>query len=330
MEVGHEQLKASPPRHCWANKTRGEFLLAAGITLPVLLLILGRLTGFPSITPIVQALAFYPLVAALTLVVAIVALVMRRWLTFSCVALVTVALAATSYPGAADSTTGSDERDRIRIVASNVKAGMATRALISTVTAAPVQTDILVVVECTDECARAVDAPAVRAMFPHQLIAPAPGPAGAAILSRRQLTRVPQRQAVGGHLAMPSVAIEIGQQTVMLQVAHPFPPLPFSLDAWRAGLADLAAYSQTTDSPIIMAGDFNATPYHAEFRAVLGERLSDAIPATAGTWPQALPPLASAPIDHILFSEPFSVADSGIWNLAETDHRAVWADLVTR
>lgn len=305
-------------------------ILVAAATAAVLVLLCARLTGFPLITPVVQMLAFYPLFAALTFAVAFVALATRRWLSFLSMSLVTLAIAASAYPSAIAPLDGSDEGNQVRIVASNVKAGMATRGLIDKLAAGPTQTDILVIVECTDECARTLDEPAVMAMFPHRLVAPAPGPAGAAILSRRQLTSIPQPPAVEGHLAMPSGAVEINEHTVVLRVAHPFPPLPFSLDAWRAGLAELAEYTQTTVSPIIVAGDFNATPYHEEFRAVLGNRLTNATPSTAGTWPQSLPPLMSAPIDHILVSEPFLVSSSGTWDLAETDHRAVWADLVTR
>lgn len=71
----------------------------------------------------------------------------------------------------------------------------------------------------------------------------------------------------------------------------------------------------------------NATPYYGAFRSILGDRLSDAIPASTGTWPADVPALVGTPIDHILFSDPFTMSASGTWNLDGTDHRAVWAEL---
>lgn len=326
-----ESDQADQPRRVSRRRAKVWIETGLGATVALALLAFGcaRLTGFPSVSPIVQVLAFYPLLAIPALVATVAALATRTWAGFTCMGLTTLAIAATSCPGTDAASGSSDAATHIRVVSSNVNAGMATRSLISKLENDPTPTDVLFIVECTLHCAQVLDEPAIVDIFPHRIVVPAPGAAGAAILSRSQLSNISQPGSGASHLAMPSADVTINDRTVALRAAHPFPPLPLALESWRGGLSELAEFTRVTTTPVIVAGDFNATPYHEEFRAILRDRLSDATPSTAGTWPADLPPLLGAPIDHILFSQPFSVSDSGTWDLVESDHRTVWADLVS-
>ncbi len=78
-----------------------------------------------------------------------------------------------------------------------------------------------------------------------------------------------------------------------------------------------------------MAGDFNASQSHPEFRAML-DGLTDAHRATGGgwvrTWPQGrrIPPFVQ--LDHVL-GRGVTPVDAGVTAVRGTDHAAVWATM---
>lgn len=79
------------------------------------------------------------------------------------------------------------------------------------------------------------------------------------------------------------------------------------------------------DAPIIVAGDFNCTPWSAPYRALRGKLRCAASPRS---WPAALPVV---PLDHILFRGALRVVRSGVWRTPEmrraSDHVPVLAEL---
>jgi len=241
-----------------------------------------------------------------------------------------LAIVLTSWPAGAEAATAPAGSTPVRVVSSNVNLGAATQPLIDRLEAEPIATDVLFIVECNVACAQILARSPASAMFPYRRIDEAPGPAGSAILSRTPLTERPHQPQGPGQFAMPAAEVELGGVPVALKAAHPYPPTVLDLGRWRSGLDELEQFSAGARSAVLIGGDFNATPYNGAYRAVLGERLSDAIPAASGTWPSDVPEMLGTPIDHILFSEPFGMAASGTWNLAGSDHRTVWADLWIR
>lgn len=307
---------------------RGELVVSAVIVAAVVILVVARFTAFPAFTPFTQTLAFYPLVGAGAAILAIIAAARRRWVAAGCLALVALAIAATSWPDIAEPVAAPPGSVSVRVVSSNLNLGAATQPLIDWLAAEPVPADVLFVAECNADCARILGQPPAMALFPHRLIDEAPGAAGSAILSRTPLTELAQQAP--NPFAMPSAQVELGGVPVAVKTAHPFPPTIFDLGRWRSGLQELEQFAVSAKTAVIIGGDFNATPYNGAFRSVLGDRLSDAIPASTGTWPADIPALMGTPIDHILFSEPFTMSASGTRNLQGTDHRAVWAELWTQ
>jgi endonuclease/exonuclease/phosphatase (EEP) superfamily protein YafD len=84
-----------------------------------------------------------------------------------------------------------------------------------------------------------------------------------------------------------------------------------------------------------MAGDFNASRDHAEFRAVLGTGLTDAgdavsVSAWPGfTWPADEPGPPGARLDHVLITPAsIGVRKVSVVDVPGTDHHGVVADLV--
>jgi endonuclease/exonuclease/phosphatase (EEP) superfamily protein YafD len=123
---------------------------------------------------------------------------------------------------------------------------------------------------------------------------------------------------------------------VDLRLAHPLPPIPRQVDAWKRelGRVEEFAAAHRDGGPVILAGDFNASQDHAAFRSVLDAgRLHDAArlagAARTPTWPREgqgpLPPYVQ--IDHVLVSDDFRVRGVRFLDLAGSDHRAVLAEL---
>jgi endonuclease/exonuclease/phosphatase (EEP) superfamily protein YafD len=119
---------------------------------------------------------------------------------------------------------------------------------------------------------------------------------------------------------------------VRLQLAHPVPPLPRRVGLWRRELGRLRDAATAADrTPMVLAGDFNASQDHAAFRRVLDTGVRDAA-RLAGhdrtpSWPARLTPAFGAQIDHVLVSEDFSANSARFLRLTGTDHRALLVDI---
>lgn len=222
--------------------------------------------GADGTTPVPQALAFLPWLlvpgaAALGLAA------LARWrggLVWASVALALTVWFVRPYgPG----STGAHGPvvARLDVLTSNVEFGDATDALIGAVRREG--PDVVFVQECDFACADALAARVPAASYPYRDVVRLDGSLGSAILSR-----FPLRPAgrVDGAMAMPGAVTEVAGRDVRLQLAHPMPPVPGKVAAWRRELGrirDLAAAVRAR--PAIVAGDFNASQDHAAFRAVL-------------------------------------------------------------
>jgi endonuclease/exonuclease/phosphatase (EEP) superfamily protein YafD len=119
--------------------------------------------------------------------------------------------------------------------------------------------------------------------------------------------------------------------------AHPLPPLPGSMDQWRAGLEWVAAQCDAPD--VILAGDLNATVDHMSGLGEDGHLIGGcedaamrAHAAATGTWPSTAPAWLASPIDHVLFGSAWTVRGARILESPRggTDHRAIVAVLDAR
>jgi endonuclease/exonuclease/phosphatase (EEP) superfamily protein YafD len=121
-------------------------------------------------------------------------------------------------------------------------------------------------------------------------------------------------------------------QRVQLVCVHPHPPLPpWSGRATRRWRRELAALPPPGDTPVILAGDYNATQDHAQFRRLLRLGHVDAASQTGQglipTWgpsSRGRPPLLT--FDHILIDPRCAVLATAAHRLPSTDHRALYAE----
>lgn len=316
----------SPPGREPSAVLRSAQLWAAVLLLTAVSVVIGfRAAGSDGTTPVPQALAFLPwLLAPGAAALALAAL--ARWrggLVWASVALALTVWFVRPYgPG----STGAHGPvvARLDVLTSNVEYGDATDALIGTVRREG--PDVVFVQECDFACADALAARVPAASYPYRDVVRLDGSLGSAILSR-----FPLRPAgrVEGAMAMPGAVTEVAGRDVRLQLAHPMPPVPGEVAAWRRELGrirDLAAAVRAR--PAIVAGDFNASQDHAAFRAVLdagglhdSARLAGA--SRTYSWPADRTAPLRAQIDHVLVSEEFSVRSARFLRLAGTDHRAL-------
>ncbi|MBM7505298.1 endonuclease/exonuclease/phosphatase family protein [Agromyces aurantiacus] len=141
----------------------------------------------------------------------------------------------------------------------------------------------------------------------------------------------------GNTNTLPSVVAEpVGGDGPRIVAVHAVAPIRWELRNWRSDLDWLAG--QCSGEDVIMAGDFNATVDHFAGRGVDGGDLGRCADVAAragwggvGTWPTRLPALLGSPIDHVMATPSWSVADFRVvegLDDAGSDHRPIVATLV--
>jgi endonuclease/exonuclease/phosphatase (EEP) superfamily protein YafD len=122
-------------------------------------------------------------------------------------------------------------------------------------------------------------------------------------------------------------------QFVQLACIHAGPPRPpWSPGATARWRGQLAALPPPGAGPVILAGDFNATLDHAQFRRLLRRGYADAA-SQAGqglvhTWgPRPDWRLTLLAIDHVLVDRRCQVLTTSAHRVAGSDHRALYAEL---
>ncbi|MDK1472215.1 endonuclease/exonuclease/phosphatase family protein [Streptomyces sp. 549] len=278
--------------------------------------------------PLPQLLAFLPwfLVAGwLALVAAVLA---RRLLL---VGWSMAVLAATGWfvqpYGPGRETPPGQPLAEVRVLTANLEFGNATDALLEALRRE--RPHLVSVQECDSRCAAALSQPDVVAAYPHRVIAGREPAEGSALLSVYPLS---DEREIPASLSMPSALARVGDVDVRVQVAHPMPPMPDSMTAWRAELASLRKVAAARgDTRTVIAGDFNASADHAAFRRLLDTGMRDSARllghSRTPTWPAATAPPLGAQIDHVLVSPGLVPRHVSFLDLPGTDHRALLVDL---
>ena len=301
---------------------------------------------------VVQLVSFTPwlvLPAGASLLFAVLG--RRRWMAGTAACLVAVQLfwlvpldytrsapdaAPGSAPGsapnaAADSVNGAVE---LRTMSLNAKLGKADAAEIVRLVRENGIT-LLTLQEYTQAFEDRLAAAGLPALLPNRISHPAGRAAGNAVYSVHQ--PVATGEVPDSHFPMPLIRLTAeanGQRAVVeLTNVHVRAPVGVGLPKWRS---DLAALGRLASQPgnVVLAGDFNATYDHAEFREILqggGRTLVDVGMAEGSrlvpTWPMEELFLPGITIDHVLTSPSVRSADYAVHRVAGTDHAAIMATL---
>ena len=289
-----------------------------------------RLLGIEWGFPLVQLVAFTPLVAAASVIPIAVAAVLRRWAALGLALLAAAVLAACVLPRAFGGPTepDGDPGPTLRVLASNMKVGKGDpKELVDL--ARELDVDVLSVEELTPKLAADLDRAGLAKLLPQHAVDAEQGSFGAGLYSRVVTPRTSAVAMPGGWpLVHASLEIE-GAPPVEIYGVHTQPPTPSWGGNWDD---DLRALPDASETPLrVMMGDFNSTLDHDEFRDLLDRGYDDVADTLGGgltpTWPEQrrFPPLVT--IDHVIADSRIGIRDYSTHEIDGTDHRAVYAEL---
>lgn len=240
-----------------------------------------------------------------------------------------VVLAAATQLGAFVPTQQDGATPAITVMTSNMRYGNADpEVLIATARDSGV--DVLAVQELTTRgISRLADA-GIAELLPYQVLSPGNLGAGTGLYSKYPLSNSAEIPGFGFTPVQASVEVG-GTRFTVLSFHSKAPLMNGSTTPWASDLALLESLLPTMPSPAIIAGDFNATRDHVQFRDLLTSGFSDAADdAGAGILPtfptdQVIGPLVS--IDHVLVSSTLVGTEVTSYTIPGTDHRAVVAEV---
>lgn len=287
-----------------------------------------------SIVPMIQAAMMVLLVAFG--VVALVFLLFRRWIAASIVAVglvfstAVMALPPTVSAGAtvlmaAEQSQAPD----LTVLTLNVEYSRAdidqTIAQISESDA-----DLVVLTEVNENFVKALLERGLAEQLPHrtgEVISY--GSAGTAILSRWAVdfefdfADVIPGERIADH---PVAVVHHPKGLIRVVGVHPWPPVGDSVDSWYQTLTELTSWhEQSTDLPLIIAGDFNASNGHPVYRRLAADLTDTAVvagPLPQPTWPvhDWIPPFTA--LDHVLVRD-FKPVNWRTFQVDGTDHLGI-------
>ena len=191
--------------------------------------------------------------------------------------------------------------------------------------------DVLVLVEAQGGRWRDMLA-AIAADYPHR--APEGWQNGAPVIlfSRHPVVRESVIVPPGGRRPYLAADLALGEHTLTVVGVHapsPTPKRPSETRRRNLQLGYLANLVEDARGPMVIAGDFNTTPWSPFFRELLttaGLRNAADGHGYIGTWPSWFWP-AQIPIDHVLVKGPVAVANIRRGPSTGSDHYPVVADL---
>ncbi len=188
--------------------------------------------------------------------------------------------------------------------------------------------DLLLLVEVNTRWLREL-APYVDAL-PHSAVVPREDHSGIALFSK-----FPIASHTAEFLKSPSptviAAVQWHDHEISVVGTHPLPPTR----GWKSSsrnmqLAAIAERVRVIDTPVLLLGDLNTTPWSAHFRKLVknsGLRDSARGFGFQPTWPSWLPPLLMIPIDHCLHSPEFRVLQRRVGPNVASDHLPLFTEL---
>ena len=255
---------------------------------------------------------------------------------FPGLAVTATALAALQTKVARDSL-GRDRPDplppgstRLRLVTANVLLSNPVMVELGQALACS-DADVIALQELTDDHLAALRRGGLLGAYPHHILDPEPGFAGSAVLSRLPFASSAVIDVEGS--PMTEAVIRVGDGLVTVLSVHATNPGTGQEEGrWRRQLLFLARYADDCPTPVVLAGDFNATLDHRPLRDLLGHRLRDAF-SVAGrglgaTWPSWRRPLFPVMrLDHVLVGPGITIHRVATRESAGSDHHRVEVEL---
>lgn len=190
--------------------------------------------------------------------------------------------------------------------------------------------DVLLLMEVNDSWEKQLRN--IEAIYPHKIVVPRPDNFGIALYSKHPLI-ISETHEWGAYHIPSITATVLSKDSPPVHVIgiHTMPPLnDMMAQSNRAQLQEVSKHALKTDGPVVIMGDFNATPWSYSYQSVFSgndfyHAWGDMRPI--GTW---LPNfIGGIFIDHILVKNMIAMD----WKVSEdvgSDHRAISANIQAR
>ena len=238
----------------------------------------------------------------------------------------TAAVAPRALPSRQPAATGPV----LRVLTANLLVGRAAAEAVADL-ARRTNADVVFVQELTDGAAVGLERAGLTDLLAHRVThSVAAGPRGSGIYARYPLSCEAPAEPESAAQITAGLRLPTGQEVQLVCVHAPSPKPLWNQLATARWNGELAALPTPGGPPLILAGDFNATLDHAQFRRVLSLGLVDAASQTGNglvpTWgPRAQRRPALLAIDHILVDPRCAVLSTSTHRLSGSDHRALSA-----
>jgi endonuclease/exonuclease/phosphatase (EEP) superfamily protein YafD len=281
--------------------------------------------------PAAPLVSFTPQVAAAAL---LGSLVLRSKAAAATAALTGSALAAVVLPRMIRRPQPMARGPVLRVATANLRHGQASEAAIVSLVQRT-GADVLFVQEVDEAAMNRLKQAGLTDLLPHQTVDVGGDSArGCGIYARFPLGN--GLSLTPSSAAQPTARLELpGGQRTDLVCVHPHPPKPIwsrrQAARWRLELAALPPPAGSpADPPRVLAGDFNASVDHAQFRGLLrlghvdaASQMGKGLVPTWAPWGRS-PGLLT--IDHVLVDPRCTVLAASVHQLPGSDHQAVYAE----
>ncbi|WP_445151912.1 endonuclease/exonuclease/phosphatase family protein [Baekduia sp. Peel2402] len=299
------------------------------LVIPWLVWAIIRTFGLEGGTRLVPLMTFSPYVGLASFIPLVVALVARRWVVAGVALVVCLAFAFALLPRALAGPQPEVDGPQIRVMTANLFVGAGdAREVVRLVRKQDV--DVLALEELTPEALARLDAAGLKRLLPHRDADARPGDAsGSGLFSRLPIEQRKPYNTLNRN-AEPRALVRVpGARPIDVQVIHPPPPIHGWTPIWRHMLSELPRPGE--GELRMLAGDFNATLDHQQFRDLLGgdDGYVDAADAVGKgydtTWPAGRDFPPEITIDHVLIDPRMRADDVSVHVVPRSDHRAVIA-----
>ena len=273
--------------------------------------------------------AAVPYMVIVGVVAALIFALLRRWMALCLAVVAVIGVAFTQAPLWVAQTVPAGER--FTVVSANLMVGSADiDALAAEVESA--NPALVALQEVTPAALERIRGSGLASKYPHQYVVAANLAGGTMLLSKSPLTnqsRTPNTvlNNLGARTDLPRA-----DSTQILGV-HIAAPINGYAGSWNDELAELRDQMRALPSgPVIVAGDFNASFDHSQYRALLGDGYVDTAGQSGAGFVPTYPTdrLGGQPwvaLDHVIVRG-FTAAAFHTFDLEGSDHRGVVVSLV--
>jgi endonuclease/exonuclease/phosphatase (EEP) superfamily protein YafD len=191
--------------------------------------------------------------------------------------------------------------------------------------------DVLATMEMTPEAVEALQRAGIDDLLPFQDLKARGGSSGNGVWSRLPLTHV---DTPGDFAHQPvSTTLDFHGRPIFFSAVHPLSPYPANASRWSEEMGRIADWLHGVRGLAVVAGDFNATRDHKQFRDILDAGFADAATQAGAGWQPTYPanrrriPLLIA-IDHVLVQGGIVATNVDRLDIPGTDHAGLVATLM--